>query len=217
MQKHLFELLRTIRRVWTRRILNFEFLTGVASPLRPLLPVNAEIPPPPPVVEMVDLPPALADLASWAVALFAEAELELPPVRFRYHEGSMEPCHGRTGSHTRSSGGSTIDICTSEVTGVTEVLLLHEAAHAWAAHALDGDRQAAFKALRGFEHWRDYEAAAWHENGTEQAAEFIVWGLLDRPYSMIRIYHSGCDELERGFEILTGRPPLHGFVDRCAR
>lgn len=170
---------------------------------------------PSPAVELVDLPPDLEDLATWALDLFDSAELELPPLRFVYHEATTEPCHGRVGSHHRSKGVSVINLCTSDITGAIQVMVLHETAHAWAAHSLDDDRKAAFKNLRGWEHWRDYEAAPWHENGTEQAAEFLVWGLLDRPYSMIRIYHSGCDELEAGYEALTGAPPLHGFTDKC--
>lgn len=167
-----------------------------------------------PRVEMVDLTDDLEDLAIWAVDLFDAAGLELPPLRFQYHEGGVA-CHGRTGSHTRSGEVSVLNLCTSDVGRATEVMVLHETAHAWTVHFLDDSRRAAFKELRGWEHWHDYEAAPWHENGVEQAAEFLVWGLLDRPYAMVRMYHSGCDELEAGYRALTGRAPLHGFRDLC--
>ncbi|MFW2382247.1 MAG: hypothetical protein ACN4GZ_10855, partial [Acidimicrobiales bacterium] len=160
----------------------------VAAPVTPQAPQPT--PGSPPAVELVDLPPAVEDLATWALDLFDSAGLELPPLRFEHHESSTEACHGRVGSHRRSKGVSVINLCTSDITGATQVMVLHETAHAWAAHSLDDDRKAAFKDLRGWEHWRDYKAAPWHENGTEQAAEFLVWGLLDRPYSMVRIYHS---------------------------
>ena len=187
----------------------------VSVPVSPQTSRPIQIPQPPPAVEMVDLPPEVEDLATWALDLFDAAGLELPPLRFQHHVTSAEPCHGRVGSHSRSKGVSVINLCTSDITGATQVMVLHETAHAWVAHSLDDDRKAAFKNLRGWEHWRDYKAAPWHENGTEQAAEFLVWGLLDRPYSMVRIYHSGCDELEAGFEALTGQAPLHGFREKC--
>ncbi|NNE95900.1 MAG: hypothetical protein HKN24_07720 [Acidimicrobiales bacterium] len=199
---------------WLERITNYELLTGRPSPLRQELDDHTDVPPAQPPVQMNDLPPELGELVTWAIGLFRAADLELPPLRYLHHT-ITEPCHGTIGSQTHTNGISTINLCMSVYNGVTEVLVLHETAHAWAAHSLAEDRQAAFKELRGWEHWRNYEAASWHENGTEQVAEFLVWGLLDRPYSMIRMYHSGCDELELGFELLTGRPPLHGFRDKC--
>jgi hypothetical protein len=94
-------------------------------------------------------------------------------------------------------------------------MILHETAHAWIEHQLTPERKAAFRELRGWEHWRDYDAAAWHNNGTEQAAEIMVWGLIDRPLRMVRINQAGCGDLEAGYVTLTGQGPLHGFGDYC--
>jgi hypothetical protein len=89
-------------------------------------------------------------------------------------------------------------------------------AHAWAAGALTDDRRAAFQELRGFEFWRNYEQAAWEDNGTEQAAEIIAWGVNDRPSATARIDHVSCGELKAGYVALTGLRPVHGPTTICA-
>ncbi|HKX75576.1 MAG TPA: hypothetical protein VJR05_09320, partial [Acidimicrobiia bacterium] len=77
------------------------------------------------------------------------------------------------------------------------------------------ERRLAFQQLRGWEYWNNYQEASWHENGTEQAADIIVWGLLDRPIKPIRITDNSCAELMAGYLTLTGRLPLHGYLDLC--
>lgn len=169
----------------------------------------------PAAVEMVRMPDGLRDLARWAVGLFEKAELDLPPMRFVHHGGSTEPCRDRAGTHRVVDGVSVIDICTTDLNRPTQVLVLHETAHAWTAHALTDERRARFQELRGWTHWRDYDAAPWHENGTEQAAEILVWGLIDEPLRMARIYQTSCDELDAAYRALTGAQALHGLRDHC--
>ncbi len=74
-----------------------------------------------------------------------------------------------------------IEICEAELTNATQGMLLHETAHAWIDHTLTDERKAMFQQLRGWIYWRNYDAAPWHDNGTEQAGEIMVWGLIDRP------------------------------------
>ena len=166
-------------------------------------------------VTFTDLHPDHQKIALCAAGLFAEAGLELPPIDFRGHTG-LEGCFGRAGSHQREGDRSTIDICT-DTTGAfsTWILYLHEMSHAWAEHRLSPERKAAFQELRGWEHWRDYDAADWHENGTEQAAEIMVWGLIDRPWHCMRIFQNTCEDLHEGYVTLTGLAPLHGYTDQC--
>jgi hypothetical protein len=166
-------------------------------------------------VEMVNMPAALADMAEWAVGLFDQAGLELPPVRFVHHGGDMDPCLGREGLHHSVDGVNVVEICATEASWPTQVMILHETSHAWTDGQLTPQRKAAFQELRGWEHWRDYEAAGWHNNGTEQAAEIMVWGLIDRPIRIARINQAGCDDLEAGYLTLTGQAPLNGFRDLC--
>jgi hypothetical protein len=149
------------------------------------------------------------------VHLFEEAGLRLPPLRFVYHGDDQTPCSGTRGSHRDVDGHSTINICTSEPGKVTAGLVLHETAHAWAAHDLSDERKADFQSLRGWTYWRNHEEVAWHENGSEQAAEMMVWGLIDRPTGIRTINEHSCEDLDAGFRALTGQPPLHGYRDYC--
>lgn len=166
-------------------------------------------------VQFVDVPDEFADMANWAVDLFDEAGLQLPPMRFVYHGDDQTPCSGWRGAHRYVDGRSTIDICTSDPGNVTAGLVLHETAHAWAAHELSDDRKAHFQALRGWTYWSNHQDAEWHENGSEQAAEMMVWGLIDRPVGIITINDHSCDDLDAGYRALTGQPPLHGYQEYC--
>ena len=166
-------------------------------------------------VVMVDMPDHLREMAEWAVDLFEQADLDLPTLRFVHHMGATEPCRGRAGLHHVVDDVSVIEICATEADRATRVMILHETAHAWAAHDLAPERKSDFQELRGWTHWRDYEAAPWHENGTEQAAEIMVWGLIDEPLGMARIYQTTCSDLEAGYRALTGTAPLNGLRDLC--
>ena len=168
-----------------------------------------------PMVVMVDMPEALQDMAGWAVDLFDQASLELPVIRFVHHAGATKPCADRPGRHRFIDGVSVIDICATEPNKATRVMILHETAHAWAAHDLSPERKQEFQELRGWTYWRNHDAAPWHENGTEQAAEIMVWGLIDEPLGIVRIYDATCADLDAGYRALTGSAPLHGFRDLC--
>lgn len=166
-------------------------------------------------VDYVDTPAEVVEMAEWALDLFDEAAMDLPPVEFRYHDGDLDECRGHQGLHRARPDHSVIDICADDLGWSTQVMLLHELAHAWSEHTATDGARARFQQLRGYDHWLDYEEAMWHENGTEQAAEILVWGLVDRPMAMSRIADNGCDDLLAGFVTLTGRQPLHGHTDLC--
>jgi hypothetical protein len=168
-----------------------------------------------PAVEFVDMPAAVEAAAAWAMDLFGAAGFQLPPLRYVFHGDDPEPCAERPGLHHPVEGINVIEICTSEMSTVTEWMILHETAHAWLDHTLTDERKAAFQRLRGWTYWRNYAAADWHDNGTEQAAEIMVWGLIDRPIALLRLDSNACDELEAGYRVLTGQAPLHGFRDEC--
>ncbi len=167
------------------------------------------------LVELVDLPDDFAVLVNWAVELFEEAGLHLPPLQFVYHGDDRAPCSGWRGVHHHANGISTIGICSNDPGKVTAANILHETAHAWAAHDLADERKADFQALRGWTYWRNHEEVKWSENGSEQAAEMIVWGLIDRPVGIITIKDHTCEDLDAGYRALTGQPPLHGYRDHC--
>ena len=166
-------------------------------------------------VVFTDTPPEIEAMADWALDLFEQAEMELPAVEIRYHGDDRNGCDGHQGLHRPTGNSSIVEICTSVVEWSTQVVVLHELAHAWSEHTATTERRAAFQELRGYDHWLNYDEAMWHENGTEQAAEIIVWGLVDRPMAMSRITQNSCDELETGYLTLTGQAPLHGLRDLC--
>lgn len=168
-----------------------------------------------PAVEFQDMPDDFVQMAEWATGLFEEADLDLPPIRFVHHGDETTACEGRRGAHRHVDGRSVVDICTSDVGPVVDVMILHETAHAWAEVGLTDERKAAFQQLRGWDVWRNHADFEWYENGSEQAAEMMVWGLVDRPLGIVTIHDTSCDDLEAGYRTLTGQAPLHGFRDIC--
>jgi hypothetical protein len=154
----------------------------------------------------------------WAVGLFDEAGLSLPGIDFVL-DTTVEPCHGRRGWYSGADGRPVIHICTHEGGPVPELLILHELAHAWDGHTLTDERRTAFLDWRGLHQWWGTEHEHWGEYGAEQAAETIVWGVIDRPIraSQIPAPYNNCGQLRTAYLMLTGRLPLHGYMDRCER
>jgi hypothetical protein len=167
-----------------------------------------------PAVQLTGLSTSEQDAAYRTVQLFADAGLELPPVTIRRHHDTTA-CNGHDGLHHSVDNRSEIDICTVETDNAETRVILHELTHAWAFHFLTPERKEAFKQLRGWEYWLDYNHAEWKDNGTEQAAEIMVWALSDEPIHVNQIDHNSCAELHAGYVALTGREPLHGYTDRC--
>jgi hypothetical protein len=159
---------------------------------------------------------AQATTVDWALGLFDEAGLPLPGIDFVLHT-TVEPCHGRRGWYSGEHARPVIRVCTHEGGRVPEPLILHEVAHAWDDHRLTDERRAAFLASRGLSRWWGDEREHWGEYGAEQAAETIVWGVIDRPVraSQIPPPYDDCGHLWSAYFMLTGRAPLHGYTDRC--
>jgi hypothetical protein len=155
-------------------------------------------------MQMIGLSPDQVELVTHAVRLFAESGLTLPPLVVEGHDDTAG-CDGHDGLHRPHSGWSEIDLCVADPDSRAVMhTVLHEIAHAWAAGALTDARRTAFQELRDVEVWRDYEKAAWADNGTEQAAEIIAWGVNDQPAATVRIDQVSCDELHDGYVVLTG-------------
>ena len=161
---------------------------------------------------MVDLTAGQVPIAGWAMELFDAADLDLPAVTFIRFD-SQEPCFGRRGAHIVEEGRSVIRICNEDTDRGAERVMLHELAHAWDRHELTEERRVDFMRLRHLRVWRSNDAE-WEEKGAEQAAEVLVWGLIDWDFSA-QIPDNTCIELLRGYVTLTGRQPLHGFTGKC--
>jgi hypothetical protein len=167
-----------------------------------------------PTVTMTGISAAQATIFEWALALFAAADLPLPDIDIVGHD-SVAQCMGRAGMHTYAAGRSTLHVCTRDAGPVQEFLFLHELAHAWDRAGLTAERRQAFLAQRGLTEWRNDDPERWHDRGAEHAAEIIMWGLMDRPIGVVRLWDNGCAALRAGYVALVGRPPLHGYTDRC--
>ena len=165
-------------------------------------------------VTLTGFSPAQSAQIRWAVDLFDRAGLALPPVEL-VHSASTEPCRGRAGLHRRIGEGSTIWICTDDAGPAEEFLYLHELAHAWDRAALTEQRRAGFLELRGLDAWQGTDPERWNDYGAEQAAEIVVWALIDRPIWPVRVRYQSCADLAAAYGQLTGRPPLHGYSDYC--
>lgn len=154
------------------------------------------------------------EMVKRALGLFREAGLELPSLSV-IRSDSNDICRGRIAFHRRESSSSRIVLCDPMVEGREWRILLHELAHAWASIGLSASRRDAFQDVRGYEHWRDYESAEWRDNGTEQAAEIVKWGLSDVPVPVF-LDDDSCGQLRDGYVALVGAEPLHGLPDLCA-
>lgn len=190
--------------------------TVAPAPAVTAVAATAGNPVPAEALQLIDLSPDQIDLVNHAVGLFAESGLVLPPLVVQGHMDKAA-CGGHDGMHRLHAGWSEIDLCGGKPQHSAVVhTVLHEIAHAWAAAALTDERRAAFQALRGFEFWRNYQQAAWEDNGTEQAAEIIAWGVNDRSASTVRIDRVSCGELHAGYVALTGLEPRYGLTTICA-
>lgn len=159
------------------------------------------------------LSPGQEEAIDWALKLFSDAGLELPNIEFVGHD-DREMCHGRGGSAQPVEGGALINLCKREVGPTEERWILHEVAHAWDYHNLDDQRRSSFLTLRGLDSWTQGE---WHEQGAENAAEMLVWGLIDRPFNTVHIYDNSCADLLAGYRELVGAEPPHGYTDLCSK
>ena len=178
--------------------------TGAARPEEPA----------PPAVTMTGLTAQQVAVAEWALALYAQAGLDLPAVEL-VAEATTGPCLGRAGLHVVEAGRSVIHLCGQRERHLDEFLVLHELAHAWDRAALTDARRDAFLSLRGLTEWRNDDPERWGERGAEHAAEIITWGLMDRPVRVVQIPDADCARLRAGYVVLTGGPPLHGYEDAC--
>jgi hypothetical protein len=149
-----------------------------------------------------------------AISLFEQAHLPLPPLVIRRHHDQAS-CGGRDGRHTARGRQSIVDICTSASGSYERHIIIHELAHAWTSHLMTTSQRQAFQRLRGWTTWNEDEGPNWKDNGSEQAAEIIVWGLSDHPVAVFKIHKTDCVDLFLGYWALTGMTPLHGYRDMC--
>jgi hypothetical protein len=176
--------------------------------------VRATLSPPGPGIELVGLSATQREVVTHAVDLFGEAGLPLPEMVVR---GTPDPtaCDGHDGLHQPREQWSEVFLCSSTADEWFRRVVVHELAHAWSTIGLPVERRDAFQMLRGWEHWSNHDVADWRDNGTEQAAEIIAWGISDQAAPTVQIDHDSCAELRTGYVTLTGTEPLHGLTSLC--
>jgi hypothetical protein len=166
-----------------------------------------------PALELINISADQAAAVRRVVGLFEQANLKLPPLLVRSGQDGDE-CGQHLGLQRQHESWSEIVLCKSGSFGLERSVIVHELAHAWAAFELSDTNKAAFQQVRGWEYWRDYENAAWRDNGTEQAAEVIAWGVYDL-VATIAIDHGGCADLAESYRALTGLEPVQGLTTIC--
>ena len=127
----------------------------------------------------------------------------------------MEECQGYLGYYDRSE--NQLDVC-NQGDRRTEPIhtILHELAHAWSFEYLPKDVVEEFTADRVLDAWRDADAR-WWQQGQEQAAEVVAWGLTndEEPFNSIWVIGEQCEQLSAAFAFLTGIDPLHESTESC--
>jgi hypothetical protein len=147
-------------------------------------------------------------LTDWALGRFDEAGLTLPALAISFHD-EKDSCGGFFGLYRHGTPGL-IDICGfnwDRFLPMPKKVVLHELAHAWIARNLADDTRSAFLSLRGLDNWGD-DRQPWDEQGSEQAAEIMAWGLMDEEFAILIHRDADAESLETAFELLTGRAPI---------
>jgi hypothetical protein len=143
-------------------------------------------------------------MAEWAIDRFAQAGLDLPPLVIRFLGPDLADCGGARGRTYLDQDPIEIRMCWN-----SELILLHELAHAWEAHNVVAADHETFMALRdGVSSWASTDVA-WVERGREHSANVIAWGLLEDPYPISGTYPNDPDSLLEAFRFLTNSEPLH--------
>jgi branched-subunit amino acid transport protein len=172
-------------------------------------------------VPLLNSVPELDGLLAWALGRFETAGLGAPAIGSVTFAGGSGRCAGLGGSVEAAADGARVLLCLdrgsacvgTDCTAFTmyaRSTVLHELAHAWELARLDEPTRQAFLALRGLEVWEGSRDVVWEERGVEQAAEIIMWGLLEAPVPLPRLDRPACDDLFGAYQMLAGRPPLNG-------
>jgi hypothetical protein len=151
-----------------------------------------------PRVTFVDQPtPKQREIVVWAVGRFRDAGLQLPDLKISF----PVICSGKGALY--HVGKRAIDFCR-----INKNRALHEFAHAWDDTSGAVDR-VAFLRLRGLSVWWGGLEMPSGEQGAEQLADIIAWGLMGfETRNVPQIPNNSVSELRKAFIMLTGRANL---------
>ena len=148
-----------------------------------------------PRITFIDQPtPRAQEMIRWAVEQYRRAGLQLPDVEVSFPTF----CGGKAALYHVGQGA--IDFCF-----INKHTMLHELAHAWDDTSGAVDHQA-FLELRGLHVWWGGTDMPSEEQGAEQLARIIDWGLSgEEPRLVPHFPHNSLPELKAAFDMLTGR------------
>ena len=146
-----------------------------------------------PRIIFIDPPTQRArDTIMWAVDRYRQADLQLPDLSISF----PEYCSGKAALY--HVGHNAIDFCF-----VNKHTMLHELAHAWDDTSGAVDRKA-FLQLRGLHVWWGGVDMPSSQQGAEQLAQIIDWGLSTADSRPIpQIPRNSPAELKTAFGLLT--------------
>ena len=151
-----------------------------------------------PVITYLDPPtPQQQEIITWAVERYHQAGLQLPDLSI-----SFPPiCDGKGALY--HVGHRSIDFCR-----VNKRRALHEFAHAWDDTSGAVDRQA-FLRLRGLSVWWGGTDMPSSEQGAEQLAQIVAWGLQGaHPSDVPQFPNNDVVTLTAAYVSLVGAQPL---------
>jgi hypothetical protein len=163
--------------------------------------------------------PALNRLVAWGLGRFEAAGLTPPAIDSVTFTRYSALCDDVQGLWVPTAEGSELTLCTDEgfvcwddtcshFTPGTQVLILHELAHAWMHLTLDERVEQRFRDHVGLDVWND-DSVPWEQRAVEHAADTIAWGLMDRELLLLRTTgRPSREDLAAGFRILTSTDPL---------
>lgn len=161
-------------------------------------------------IDIVNGSPLQIELVEWGLGRFKAAGYWRCPRWTRSH--SHRPSGPNLWSHTgyASLGAETVrvDLCIGEGGTADRRTVLHELGHEWEYQNVDAPTRQAFLDLRGLEAWVPADSDMPWQEGIEQAAETIAWGLMDQPIG-IKIPDTATQDLAEAFRLLTGTEPLN--------
>jgi hypothetical protein len=173
--------------------------------------------------------PSLAALVGWGLARFDLAGLRLPTVRRVTFTDFTDYCADVQGRTIRLPdqdplsgdpvpGGWDVVLCLgddevyvddrgADPSERARYVVLHELAHVWSDQYVDEQRRDRFTEWVDTPTWSD-RSFEWDERGTEWAASFIAWGLMDAPMPLFELGEPPIADRFDGFQLLTGHRPL---------
>ena len=151
-------------------------------------------------------------LVDWALGRFDEAGLPEPPVTAVRFPPTMACASGDFNGlviHDGSEGQ--VELCADQslfmldegLPITTRRTILHELGHLWVLGHTDQATRDAFMDERGVPGW---SGGPWEDNGSEHAAEIIMWGLMDDEV-LPRVPPNTPDALADDYTVLTGEVP----------